>query len=197
MFVVTVGAEAFVLVFLDKFRLLCSKHSNETAVREHDFASKKLAWCAGIDCAHVDVPMRELLHALRGLFFNTSITHDAHIRLADDSLADGDCLWFLAYCPESVPVQERCTKHAVRRRGFVERLLVPGAERFFNELQESFVAYPNSVVAIVVQSEFEFVLERLLLNPTHHCADVFVALFLGEKINDATTIGVELLANAV
>ena len=197
LFVVTVWPEAFLLVFFDEFWLLCSKHSNETAVRQHDFSSKKLAWCARIDCAQVHVPMWKLLHALRRLFFNTSITHHAHIRLAHDSLPDCHRLWFLAYGPESVPIQERCTKHAVRRRRFVEGLLVPRAEGFFNELQESFVKYPDSLVAIVVQSEFEFVFERLLLNPTHHCADVFVALFLCEKINDATTIGVELLANAL
>jgi len=50
---------------------------------------------------------------------------------------------------------------------------------------------------IVVQAEFELFLERLLLNFAHHCADIFVALFLRKKIDDATTEGVELLANSL
>ena len=112
---VTVRPEALFLIFLDKVWLLCSKHSNETPVRQHDFASKIFALCAGIDCAHVHVPMWKLVHALGGLFFNTSITNHAHIRLANDCLPDSHCLWFLAYCPKRVPVQERCTKHPVRR----------------------------------------------------------------------------------
>jgi hypothetical protein len=33
----------------------------------------------------------------------------------------------------------------------VKRFLVPGAERFFDEFQESFIAHPNPFLAIVVR----------------------------------------------
>jgi len=194
--VVATRPEALLLVGFDELGLLRAKHAYETAVREHDLAREKLAWRARVHGAHVDVPVRELLHALRWLLFHASVPHDAHIGLAKDGLPDGHGLWFLADRPERVPVQERGPKESVWRRRPLQGFFVLATERLLDQLQEPGIANTHPLVVRVIQPQFVLGLERLLLDLAHHGRDVGVAFVLREKIDDASTKAFKLSADA-